>query len=168
MTGRRALVVGVLVLVLSCSRSAHMQSPPTWDRLQVLLGTWDSKEDTQLGPGEGSAAFTKELNDRVIVRRSFASYTQAGSRHDCLLVVYRDAPDSPPRAIYFDSEGHVIRYSVTAPTENSVVFQSDASEPGPRYRLSYRRADRRLDGTFEIAAPGADYKTYLSWTSTRR
>jgi hypothetical protein len=25
-------------------------------------------------------------------------------------VIYLDAPDDTPRAIYFDSEGHVIRY----------------------------------------------------------
>jgi hypothetical protein len=158
----------MLCLLLTMAPATDAQSASTWDRLQVLIGTWDSRGDTQLGPGEGSAAFTRELDGHVIVRRSFADYPKTGSRHDDLLVIYRDAPGAQPRAVYFDSEGHVIRYAVTAPTADSVVFESDGSDPGPAYRLSYTRTKNGLDGAFEIAAPGAGYKTYLSWTSTLR
>src|SRR5437899_2779080 len=127
---RRVLqIVVVLIGIVSWRSVGHTQTgsssagrTPTWDRLQFLLGTWDSKEDTQPGSGEGTASFTRELNGQIIVRRSFAKYPQTGSRHDDLLIVYRDAPDAPPRAIYFDSEGHVIRYSIATPTEHAAVF----------------------------------------------
>jgi hypothetical protein len=169
---RRCSFVAVFVFSAAVAANhAHAQSAPSWDRLRMLLGTWESAGDTQLGQGLGTASFSAELNGQIIVRRSFAEYTsgpQAGTRHDDLLVIYREAPDAPPKAIYFDSEGHVIRYSIATPTERSVVFQSDSSAPGPRYRLSYARAENALDGTFEIAMPGADYKTYLSWTSSKR
>jgi hypothetical protein len=163
---KRWRYVAVTLAVFALVSLTRAQQVATWDRLQILLGTWDSNGDTQLGSGEGSATFTRELNGHVIIRKSFASYPQAGNRHDDLLVIYRDEPT--PRAIYFDSEGDVIRYSVAAPTEDSILFQSDGSDPGPRYRLSYTRAKRVLSGTFEIAAPGADFKTYLSWTSIER
>lgn len=167
---RLAMVV-VLVGVLWPASSAHAQSAAAWDRLDVLIGTWDSAGDTQLGAGDGAATFTRELDGHVIVRRSFADYKsgpQAGTHHDDLLVIYRDAPDAPARAIYFDSEGHVIRYAVTSPRESAVVFESDGADPGPRYRLSYVRAGDALDGRFEIAMPGGDYTTYVSWTSKKR
>jgi hypothetical protein len=113
-----------------------------------------------------------ELNGHIIVRRSFAEYKSgphAGTRHDDLLVIYREESTAAPQAIYFDSEGHVIRYSVATPTERSVIFESTSAAPGPRYRLSYARADNNtLDGTFEVAMPGADYTTYLSWSSSKQ
>src|SRR5947208_7244995 len=116
------IAIATLSLAILFARVTSPQSAPAWERLQFLVGTWDSKGDTQLGSGEGSATFTRELNGQVIVRKSFASYPQAGNRHDDLLVVYHDAPNAAPKAIYFDSEGHVIRYSVVTPAENSVVF----------------------------------------------
>jgi len=156
---------------MAADAATHAQHVSVWDRLQMLIGTWESAGDTQLGQAAGTTSFTRELNGQVIVRRSFAEYKsgpQAGTRHDDLLVMYRDSADAPPRAVYFDSEGHVIHYSVTAPSEQSVVLESDGSDPGPRYRLSYVRGDTTLDGTFEVAMPGAGFKTYLSWTSSKR
>jgi hypothetical protein len=165
----RVAVAAVCALVLSGLGAA--QVPSAWARLQFLVGSWEAVGANQLGSGEGSASFTPELNGQILVRRAFADYKtgpQAGTRHDDLLVIYRDTPDAPARAIYFDSEGHVIRYAITFPRENAAVFESAASEPGPRYRLSYARSGDTLTGTFEIAAPGADYKTYLSWTTVKR
>jgi hypothetical protein len=171
MTCTKFAAIAILAAVCWPASNACAQPAAVWNRLDALIGTWDSAGDTQLGGGDGSASFTRDLDAHVIVRRSFAEYKsgpQAGTRHDDLLVIYREAPDGPPRAIYFDSEGHVIRYAVTSPRANAVVFQSDGSDPGPRYRLSYVRAADALDGTFEIAMPGGEYKTYLSWTSKKR
>ena len=165
------LTAAVVLAATSLVSAERVRPPSTWDRLQVLLGTWQSKGDTQLGEGSGTASFTSELGGHAIVRRSFAEYSsgpQAGTRHDDLLVVYRANPDAEPQAIYFDSEGHVIHYRVLTPKENAVVFESDGSDPGPRYRLSYARQGNTLDGIFELAMPGADYKVFVSWTSTKR
>lgn len=171
MRGDRCAAAVILSAIVLWPSLTSAQTASAWDRAEALIGTWDSAGDTQLGSGDGSASFTRELDGHVIVRRSFADYKsgpQAGTRHDDLLVIYRDAPDAPAKAIYFDSEGHVIRYAVTSPRENAVIFQSDGSDPGPRYRLSYTRHGDALDGTFEVAMPGSDYKMYLSWTSKRR
>jgi hypothetical protein len=168
---RASIVLALLWICVSPDRHALAQPLPLWDRLDILLGTWESAGDTQLGAGQGTAVFTRELHGQVMVRRSFADYTsgpQATTHHDDLLVIFRDAPDGPPKAIYFDSEGHVIHYAVSSPAENAVMFQSDGSDPGPRYRLTYARVSARLNGTFEVAAPGAEFRAYLSWTSTRR
>jgi hypothetical protein len=100
------------------------------------------------------------------VRRNHAGHT-SGPQHDDLMVIYLDDPNPTPRAIYFDSEGHVIRYSLTFPAPNQVIFESDPAQPGPRYRLSYRLNGASLDGKFELAPPGAVYKTYMSWKSKK-
>jgi hypothetical protein len=71
----------------------------------------------------------------------------------------RSAPSDAPRAIYFDTEGHVIRYNVTFPATNKAVFESDGTQPGPRFRLSYWLDSSTLNGKFEVAPSGADYKT---------
>jgi len=92
-------------------------------------------------------------------RRSF-NQLEAGPRHEDLMIVYVE--DKAPRAIYFDSEGHTIRYKVSLPAKNRVVFESDGSQQGPRYLLSYTREDGKLSGRFEI-----DGKTYLTWSAVK-
>jgi hypothetical protein len=106
------------------------------------------------------------LNQKIIVRHNHAGYT-SGVRHDDLMVIYLDAPNDTPRAIYFDTEGHVIRYNLTFPAPNRVIFESDGTEAGPRFRLSYWLDGSALGGKFEVAPPGAEYKTYMSWTSKK-
>jgi len=73
--------------------------------------------------------------------------------------VYRE--NGALRAIYFDSEGHVIRYGVQA-ADGGVAFVSEDGGSGPRYRLTYTRegaAAARLK--FEIASPGKDFQSYI-------
>jgi hypothetical protein len=81
------------------------------------------------------------------------------------MVVYRDAPEAALRAIYFDSEGHTIRYEVQGPPDGGeVVFVSGPEPSAPRYRLTYTRVGQdRLKIKFEIAPPGkADqFATYI-------
>jgi hypothetical protein len=59
------------------------------------------------------------------------------------------------KANYFDSEGHVIYYTVTvAADESSFQFLSDPGQPGPRYRLTYvRTGTDSMKLNFEIANP---------------
>jgi len=129
------------------------------------LGKWTGiagEKDTPLGAGQGKYSFEPELNRKVILRRNQAAY-DSGVRHEDLMVIYLDSP----RAIYFDTEGHVIRYNLTFPAANNVTFESEPRQPGPRYRLSYRLNGQGLDGKFEVAPPGAEYKAYMNWTSKR-
>ena len=138
--------------------------------LEFLLGKWTGiagEKDTPQGAGQGDFSFELQLNQKIIVRHNFAEYT-SGPRHDDLMVIYLDPPNNTPRAIYFDSEGHVIRYNLTFPGPNAVVFESDAAQPGPRFRLSYSLDQSSLNGKFEIAPPGAaEYRRYMAWKSRK-
>jgi hypothetical protein len=159
-----------LLTLLSAVSALHAQNGDAWKKLDFLLGEWNGvagEKDTQLGPGQGAFSFQAELQQKIIVRHNNANY-DSGVRHDDLLIVYLDAPDQTPRAIYFDSEGHVIRYNLTFPSAARVVFESDGTQPGPRYRLSYWLEAGSLKGRFEVAAPSKDYQTYMSWSSIRK
>jgi hypothetical protein len=141
--------------------------------VQFLLGEWRGEGAGEPGQGGGSAAFTRELQGRVIVRRSFAEYPPGGGRpgfrHDDLMVVFAE-PSGSLRADYYDSEGHVIRYAVETPEVGHAVFVSAPSPEAPRFRLSYRlRPDGKLEGTFETAPPGKPeaFTIYLTWVTTR-
>lgn len=168
---RRHLFVVALVLSTASTTSTDAESASSWQRLRFLIGTWVSSGANERGSADGTTSFTEDLNRHVIVRRSFADYKsgpQAGTRHDDLLVIYREAEQGPARAIYFDSEGHVIHYNITADADNVAVFESGASLAGPRYRLSYTRHGDILDGLFQVAASREDYTTYLTWSSRKQ
>jgi len=148
----------------------HCQTNDAWHKLDFLVGDWTGvagENDTQIGAGQGEFSFKPELNRKIIVRHNNARYN-SGVQHDDLMVIYLDTPGDMPRAIYFDSEGHVIRYALTFPAANRVVFESDGSQPGPRYRLTYWLEAATLKGRFEVAPPSKDYQTYMSWTSKKR
>lgn len=156
----------VLILMLAgiVPLAAQGQS---WKPLEFLLGKWTGvagEKETPLGAGQGGFSFDLDLNGKILVRRNAAVY-DSGVKHDDLMVVYFEG-EGDARAIYFDSEGHVIRYKVTFPAPQRAVFESDGTQAGPRYRLSYWMNGAALKGMFEVAA-GGEYKTYLSWTSKR-
>ena len=164
----------VLLFLIVTSIYLPSQAPslpkPSWQQLQFLIGAWSSAGSTQLGEGHGGFSFERQLNDYVLVRRSFAEYKSgpaAGTRHDDLMIIYANPPNASPHAIYFDSEGHVIRYNVSFPAANAAIFESESAQPGAHFRLSYVLDGKVLKGKFEVAPPSADYKTYLSWEAER-
>ena len=165
----------ILGMMLLSALPARAQSTPDkagdspWKKLEFLIGRWAGsagEKDTPLGAGQGGFSFEVELNQKIIVRRNHAGYA-SGAQHDDLMVIYLDAPNDTPRATYFDTEGHVIRYNLTFPAPDRVVFESDGTQTGPRFRLSYWLDGRALDGKFEVAPPRAEYKMYMSWTSKK-
>ena len=110
----------------------------------------------------------------MLLRKSRADYPAMKDRpafsHEDLTVVYRDA-SGELRAVYFDSESHVIHYAVTAPAEGTAIFVSDAATPGPRYRLSYTRTgENTVALKFEIAPPAKPdaFSTYVDAKARRR
>jgi hypothetical protein len=136
-------------------------------KFDFLIGKWvgvAGEKDTPLGAGQGAFSFDLELNSKIIVRHNRAEY-DSGAKHDDLMVIYLE---DTPRAIYFDSEGHVIRYKISSPAADSVVFESDGTQPGPKYRLSYWMERGSLKGKFEVAPPGGEFKTYMSWSSRKQ
>ena len=169
-----AMLATLLMLMLPRTVSLAAAEPPAELRaLAFLAGTWESVGGGQPGSGTGTATFSWSLQQRVLVRSSFAEYpataAAAASRHDDLMIIYTTA-SSGVRADYYDNEGHVIRYSVTVPSPKDAVFLGDAVAGEPRFRLTYKLvSDETLDGEFEIAPPGAAdaFKPYLSWHSRR-
>jgi hypothetical protein len=140
----------------------------SWKPIEFLFGDWTaSGGGTPTGQGAGAFSFHPDLNQQIVIRKNFAEYKSGEPRHDDLMIIYADPPGQPLHAIYFDSEGHTIRYIVKTASSNSVTFESDGTLLGPRYRLSYLLRNKELDGKVEVAPPGAEFKTYLNWTSVR-
>lgn len=158
----------MLGAVLFSTLPAQTADTP-WKKFEFLVGKWTGiagEKDTPLGAGQGGFSFESELNGKIIVRHNHAAYN-SGTKHDDLMVIYLDPPNDTPRAIYFDTENHVIRYNLTFPSPEKVTFESDGAQPGPRFRLSYWIEDKVLHGKFEVAAGGAEYKSYMNWTAKK-
>jgi hypothetical protein len=114
----------------------------------------------QPGEGKGTFSFALELQGKILVRRNRLDFPATPARaafsHEDLLIVYPESGAAPNRAVYFDSEGHVIQYVVTFSEQGKVLtFASEPSPESPRFRLTYRQGeDGMLKVKFEIAPPG--------------
>jgi hypothetical protein len=181
-------LLATLALSMTCNlpaqapASAPAQTPAQtqakadpWASLRFLLGSWEAKTTGGFAQAKASAgyAFRLELRDHILARHSRSGACNASDDFDCqhsdLLYLYPAANGSAQQAIYFDNEGHVIRYDVTVPAPNSVVFLSDPTQPGPQYRLSYEFVDGVMSGKFELKMPGqADFTSYLEWSGKQR
>lgn len=151
--------------------AACFAAGPDWGSARFLIGHWTGGGSGQPGSGSGAFSFTPDLQGKVLTRRNFAEYPASGgrpaSRHDDLMVIYHGEGTEGLRAIYFDNEGHVIRYSVNA-SATGVVFVSDGKPSQERYRLTYTpTGNDTLKLQFEVAAPGKDFVRYLEATARR-
>jgi hypothetical protein len=169
---KSALALATLLAVsgMCCPAPAQTGSPEDpWAPFQFLIGDWSGAGSVR--PGEavsGVTSFSFDLGKTILIRRNRAEIAPnpgepRGAVHEDLMIIYREPGGGPLfRSIYFDSEGHVINYSVSFPAKGrSVVFESAASEKAPRFRFIYEMGpDGLLSGEFDIAPPGGEYKTY--------
>jgi hypothetical protein len=146
-----------------------------WKAFDFLLGEWSWVGGGTFGQGMGSSVFRPELNGTVLVRRTHLDYAATKDRpafaHDDLIYVYHDPVDGSARAIFFDGEGHVIRYAITVlPGGTKIQFLSDAAPDGTRARMSYTRTgtDSAIE-RFEIAPPGKpdEFTTHVEFQAKR-
>jgi hypothetical protein len=152
------------------------QESNPWGGLQFLVGSWTGAGSGQPGQsGSGASDFAFDLDGKVLVRTNRTEYPpkpgeKAGVVHKDLLIIYPQPGASKLSAIYFDNEGHVINYSVALPAKQpAVVFESEASEKAPRYRLAYELAkDGTLSVEFFVAPPGGEFKSYVKGTLKRK
>ena len=175
-TSLSCLVCLSLVTILSVPNLAAQQSEASnWQDWGFLLGEWTGTGNGQPGQGTGKFAFKPDLQRRVLVRTNYAEYPatkeKPAFRHDDLMIVYRESSSEPTKAIYFDSEGHVIHYIVKVnEAAKGVTFLSEPTPGDPSYRLSY--IGNGLDAVnirFEVAPPDKpdQFQTYIEASAKR-
>jgi hypothetical protein len=154
--------------------AAAVATPASGDRwapLRFLSGTWKS-EGGGGKPGSvvgGGFTFAIELDGNVAVRRGRSELAPAPGDtarkvHQDLTVVYPKGKGLA--AIYWDDEGHVIRYQVR--TEAGIVIFESEPGPGPRFRLTYaRRGPDLVEIAFGFAPPGKEFQTHVSGLARR-
>jgi hypothetical protein len=166
-----ARLLPLLIAFPLAAQNPSSPVPDTWAPLAFLQGTWDATAASGGGvSAQGTYTFRPELGNHIVARHSAKTGDCKGpASFDCdhgdLLYIFQDAPGQPLHAIYFDNEGHVIHYDVSTPNPATAVFLSDASRPGPQFRLIYELRDHVMNGKFQMRMPGqADWKSYLEWS----
>ena len=143
-----------------------------WAALRFLVGAWKT-ESGQGKPGVavgGGFNFSIDLDGKVAVRRGRAEFAPRtgeakGTVHEDLTVVYPKGTGF--QALYWDSEGHVIRYRVRSEA-GTVIFESEPGQPGPRFRLVYaRRGADEVEISFSTAPPGKEFQPYVTGLARR-
>jgi hypothetical protein len=130
-----------------------------WQDWSFLIGEWDVGEGGGV-PGRASAGYfslAPELGGQVLVRKNHSEYSAGKGKpaviHDDLMTVYRGAGTA--RALYNDSEGHVIHYTVGfSDDKKRITFLSEQAIGQPQYRLTYENLGHdAVNVVFEIAPP---------------
>jgi hypothetical protein len=166
----------IVLVTLSAGAADASSDDDPWKPYRFLAGEWTAEGSGDPGKGSGGFSFAWDLQEKVLVRRNRAEYPatpgRPASSHEDLMVIYRGESGGPTKAIYFDSEGHVINYTATfSQDKRTLTFLSDAAPAGPRFRLSYTQAEGEvLRIKFEIAPPGKPdaFRTYLEGSAHRQ
>ncbi len=145
-----------------------------WEPFHFLIGEWigQGKE----GQGTGHFSLTPDLGGKILVRRNHAELPAANGRpaavHEDLMVIYKSQDGKSVKAIYFDSEDHVINYTATvSPDKQTLTFISAPAPSAPRFRLTYQKeAEDRIGIKFEIAPPAKpeEFKAYLEGKARKK
>jgi hypothetical protein len=169
-----ALTIPLLTLA-GGSAEPKVDADP-WASYRFLIGEWEGEGSGQPGQAKGKFSFGPELQGKILVRKHRAEVNAAKDRpaavHEDLLIVYQPEPGKESKAIYFDSEGHVVQYAAHfSQDEHTLTMVSDARPSSPRFRLSYtRQAEGRVGIKFEMAPPGKPdaFKSYLDGSARRK
>jgi hypothetical protein len=185
---RFLLLVLLLASSVCLSQSGVMQKAATaqaagaaakaapWADWSFLLGNWILDEGGGR-PGEATSAtasFTVDLGGHVIVRRNHSEYASVNGKppviHDDLMTIYEEG--GAARAIYWDNEGHVIRYTVSVSADRKkIVFVSEKAAGAPVFRLTYEDLKpNTVRAGFEIAPPDkpGQFAMYVQGTMVRK
>jgi hypothetical protein len=166
-----------LIFLLSLHWRAYGQpAGPSdrWSGWQFLVGEWVGEGTGKPGEGKGGFTIAPDLHNAVLVRRNFAEYPgtmeKHATTHEDLMVMYYE--NEKPRAVYFDSESHVIRYSVEfSQDSSSLIFLSDPIASAPRFRFAYvKNSQGSLNILFDIAPPDSPdaFSRYIEATARRK
>ena len=165
-----------LIIFISCiTLPQTVKKDSDWKPWHFIIGEWIGEGGGKPGQATGSFTFDFDLQKKILVRKSVANYQAASDKpaysHNDLMIIYKD-PSSSTDAMYFDNEGHVIKYSVKfSDDQSSIIFTSIPLPDEPTYRLIYIKVNnQKLNIKFEIAQPGSpsSYSTYLEATAHRK
>ncbi len=174
----KTLLVAILLFAPAVFAQANSTPGPAtdpWKALQFLEGTWEANTQGGSAGAQGSATyiFQWELGHHILARHSTNASGCKGPvtfncEHGDLLYIYQDSVGAPLRAIYFDNEGHVIHYDVSAPSPTTALLISDAPPSGPQFRLIYELHGAIMSGKFQMRMPSqSNWKSYLEWAGAR-
>jgi len=153
------LYLGFLLLP-TFTFAQQIKASDVWGPWQFLIGKWAAAASGEPGEGKGTFSFAVELQGKILVRRGRTDFPATPARaafaHEDLLIVYLESGSAAHRAVYFDSEGHVIQYRASFDAQGKVLtFASEPALASPTFRLTYRQGDNgALKVKFEIAPPG--------------
>jgi hypothetical protein len=161
------IAMAILVSTLFC----QAQQTGNREKWQWLTGEWKGDGNGQPGQGTGSFTFATDLDSHIIVRKSHTEFPATSSRkafvHDDLLIVDAETPGDPVSAIYFDNEGHTLRYTI-AYSDKSITLTSEKVTGMPVFRLIYTQTGENNVGvSFEISKDGTHFMPYMQGKSTR-
>jgi hypothetical protein len=164
------VIVAALLLFTS---SLFAQAKDPFQSLSFLEGTWAAKmQGDSTASAAGKYTFALELGGHILARHATTAASCKGPvTFDCdhgdLLYIFPEGAGL--KAIYFDNEGHTIHYDVSTPTPTSAIFLSDASQPGPQFRLTYELNAGIMSGKFQMHMPGqSDWRSYLEWSGAKQ
>jgi hypothetical protein len=163
----------VSFVMLSWAMTPVRAEEDSWADFRFIMGSWVNDGNPEQGTGE--CTLKPDLQGKILVRRNQASLPAVNGRpagtHEDLMVIYRTADGKHVKASYYDNEGHAIRYTVSALSDQKrIVFLSDAEPGAPKFRLTYTKvSDDNVSVKFEIGAPGegSEFKTYVEGTVRR-
>jgi len=192
---RRLLTLMLFLATLSACPLLHSQAttptptPPTTPPadplapLDFLTGTWNAHTTSGSAAADvaGTYTFRRDLNGHALDRSSSADSCQGPSTFDCShhdrLTIFSDpnafaVHHASLLALYLDSEGHTIYYTVSTPDPNTAIFLSQGPPTAPHFRLIYHLdgsgPSAIMTGKFQMAAPNStDFHSYLEWSGTR-
>lgn len=147
------------------------QDSSAFGKLAYLIGSWKGEGSGKPGEGEGVFQFKPDLQNNVLVRTAHSEYPaldkNTAAIHDDLLIIYKSTEGQYDKAIYFDNEGHVINYSITASGQD-IIFLSSPDPNTPMFRLIYTIIDQNtVDIKFQFSRDGENFSTYIEGKSVR-
>jgi hypothetical protein len=159
------LRIAALALALLVPATLRAQTPPAdpFAGLRFLMGHWVDVPKDKPDGSSGQFTLQPDLDGKILVRWNEAVVVRPGekpAKHNDLMIIYEE--NGRARAHYYDNEGHVIQYDVTADGKKA-TFESAQAPKAPRFRLTYEQEkDGEVAVTFAMAAPGKDFVPYLS------
>ena len=165
---KKVVRIFLIVIIIGAFSNVFSQNTKNdWSSFQFLLGEWQGEGSGKPGEAVGSSIFSFDLQNTILIRKSYADYPAANNRpafqHDDLMIIYQE--NKAIKAIYFDNEGHTINYLVNLSQNlNTIIFVSDINSAAPRFRLTYiKTGENTMKISFEFAPPGKpeEFSKYL-------